>query len=238
MQNNNSIILIGNHIKKQIHNEKIVGIDDYLSFSDHNKERIAALGQGLSTEQINSVIDMVVRKTDQSFQKATRDLTHKSHEKNIMISDPLKFDETSYYCDLLIDDASSEMSDHLTGQHIQAMVLLEAARQMNIAVAEKYLIPSNLKGSVNFVLHQIKTCFYHYVYPLPALIEYHIDKFRLMPTGQFRSSVTIIFFQNEKKCLQVKLNYSVTDKIFLEDQECEDIERLVNRFINVGINQD
>ncbi|MBD2810814.1 hypothetical protein ID853_07945 [Xenorhabdus sp. Vera] len=82
-------------------------------------------------------------------------ITHKHKRKNVLISKTIKTGDTSYQCHLLIDDDCAEMADHVTGQHIQGMVLLEACRQMINSVSERFLIKTGRNKS--FVLHTMNS---------------------------------------------------------------------------------
>lgn len=223
-KNENNIVIVGDSIKEQVKNSKIVGFKDYVKNSNKKNKLIFSVGQGLKKNQIDTIKELL----SINIKKANTDLTHKKDEKNIMITEPHKIAENNYISELMIDDSCSEMSDHLTGQHIQAMVLIEAARQMNIAVAEKYLISKDSKKNVGFVLHKMETNFRNYIYPLSVSMRYHIKKIRRMPTGHFKSNATIKFIQNNKCSLEINLEYSVTDKLYLESKEIGDIEELVS----------
>lgn len=50
---------------------------------------------------------------------------------------------------LMLNDRCAEMSDHVTGQHLQGMILIEAARQMTLAVTEMYFIDSNDREKIS-----------------------------------------------------------------------------------------
>ncbi|MDP1217553.1 AfsA-related hotdog domain-containing protein, partial [Klebsiella pneumoniae] len=65
---------------------------------------------------------------------------HKRKKANILITSPEKRDEDNYCARLILQDASELLCDHQTGQHIQGMVLIEAARQTIIATSEKFLL--------------------------------------------------------------------------------------------------
>jgi hypothetical protein len=59
-----------------------------------------------------------------------------------MLSLPRRVSESCFEADVLVDDAGEHMSDHVSGQHLPGMVLIEAARQMILAVTEEFFSES------------------------------------------------------------------------------------------------
>ena len=111
------------------------------------------IGQGVQLDDISRTvciirqhypdkIRQIVNLQDLYYQN-NRDhqrLVHKRKKENILITSPEKRDEDSYCARLILQDASELLCDHQTGQHIQGMVLIEAARQTIIATSEKFLL--------------------------------------------------------------------------------------------------
>lgn len=77
--------------------------------------------------------------------------THKNKAENVLISEVSQIDVASYQCHLLIDDGCAEMADHVTGQHVQGMVLLEACRQMVNSVSERFLIKKTVRNRLFYI---------------------------------------------------------------------------------------
>lgn len=74
---------------------------------------------------------------------------------------------------LLIDENCELMQDHQSGQHVQGMVLIEAARQGMIAIAEQYFIPDN-EIDYAFVLNDMSVKYNNFTFPVAASIECRI----------------------------------------------------------------
>src|SRR3546814_8567164 len=66
------------------------------------------------------------------------------------------------------------MLDHLTGQHIQGMVLTEACRQMFLAVTEKYFLQDYRAKKRYFVIDTMTMRYNAFAFPLPAQITYKV----------------------------------------------------------------
>ncbi|WP_120635067.1 AfsA-related hotdog domain-containing protein [Ruegeria sp. EL01] len=105
--------------------------------------------------------------------RADAEFSHKRKSCNTLIGSPTKVAKDTYFLDLRIDQECELMGDHQTGQHVQGMLLVEAARQSFLAVTEKYLLTS-MAEKTYFVITSITTEFKGFVFPLPAHIEYRV----------------------------------------------------------------
>ena len=124
-----------------------------------------------SLEQENKLGAIINR----HYQLSPQSLSHKVKTHNTMISEPLVGRPGHEYVSyLMLDDDCAEMSDHNTGFHIQGMVLTEAARQMMLAVGEKYLLDKTLKGQAYFALRKVNSEFFHFAFPIEMKIVHHV----------------------------------------------------------------
>lgn len=230
-QAQNQVLLVGNYIKQQFVNQQVLAVDDFLAKFKQDRlplNQQFLIGQGLSSEQRRSVERYSNKESQLSLKKASTALTHKTSDSNVMISDPKWIAEDCYESQLMLDDRCSDMSDHLTGQHIQAMVLVEAARQLNTAVCEKFLIDEAGRANIGLVLDQLETRFKRYIYPCPVTLRYELVKIRKTPAGFFKATSKIVFVQNEEVCTEIILHFSGMDTVFLTEKEDSGIEELVN----------
>ncbi|MFD4376443.1 AfsA-related hotdog domain-containing protein [Streptomyces sp. NPDC058486] len=103
--------------------------------------------------------------------RAGRELAHKHRLENVLISRPRAAGTDVFESDLLVDAGNEVMSDHLTGQHMQGMLAMEAGRQMFIAVAEEAYLPADAVGSRYFVIDTFSTRYRNFLFPLPAQVR-------------------------------------------------------------------
>ncbi len=141
-------------------------------------------GQGLSDLEIADLLKQILvqdpagnRWDTTPFRnlsdRADAEFSHKRKSCNTLIGSPTKVAENTYSLDLRIDHGCELMGDHQTGQHIQGMLLVEAARQSFLAVTEKYLL-TDMEEKTYFVITSMTTEFNGFVFPLPAHIEYRV----------------------------------------------------------------
>lgn len=136
------------------------------------------VGQGLSTEQLEE-LDALIRDSRGTIMtlgpipvRADRRLTHKRAAKNVMIGPPRRLADDRFVVDLMVDERNEVLEDHLTGQHIPAVALTEAARQTWTAVTEEFHVEPG--AEVRFVVTSITGSFDRYVFPLPAILDYEL----------------------------------------------------------------
>ncbi|MEW5728488.1 MAG: AfsA-related hotdog domain-containing protein [Pseudomonadota bacterium] len=105
--------------------------------------------------------------------RASGALSHKRDAMNTVISEPRRLDDNSFRLDLLIDENCEMMRDHQTGQHLQGMLLVEAARQAFLAVTEQFFLPRD-EGKFYFVFDDLSVSYKRFVFPLGAGLTYVI----------------------------------------------------------------
>ncbi len=101
--------------------------------------------------------------------RAPLELTHKRHTDYVLVSPPERVDGRWRFA-LLVDDGADRLSDHVTGQHMGAMLLIEAARQAVIASIERHC-PRADGASWGLILQRLDCRFDTYAFPLPTEVS-------------------------------------------------------------------
>lgn len=167
------------------------------------------LGQGLDAD-LQAVLkegleSLGALDIEQPGPMAPLDLTHKRHPRHVLISAPQPAGPAWYRFDLVVDNAKDRLSDHVTGQHIGAMLLIEAARQAVIAAIECHCARSD-GVSWGLVLQSLNCHFDNYVFPLPTQLMVRISP-DAAPQSQQEVVLIIDFLQVGK--LVCKLEFRV-----------------------------
>lgn len=146
----------------------------------HQGRTVLVPGQGLNEEAVNQLLEEASQSpnlSDFDFslwhnlpKRAPVALTHKHRPENVLVSTPTRLNATDFQMHLMVDEDCELMGDHLSGQHVQGMVLIEAARQGMLAITEAYLIPEN-GIDYSFVFEALSVQYSHYTFPLGAVIE-------------------------------------------------------------------
>lgn len=141
-------------------------------------------GQGLSDAEHEALVEDIDRQDPNGIRwdaselrsipvRAQGCLSHKKQACNTLIGVPVQVSEDTFVMDIRIDSDCEIMGDHQTGQHVQGMVLVEAARQAFLAVTEVFFLGSQ-DGKTYFVINSMTTEFSGFVFPLPAQISYRV----------------------------------------------------------------
>lgn len=140
--------------------------------------------------------------------RASRMQTHKHHIQNVIISHPVRQDENNFEAALLLDERSELMNDHQTGQHIQGMILIEAARQMFLAVSEEYFIDTHELKPYYFVINQIAVKFTGFVFPVAVALCYRINSKDVFRPSRMHFDVTVSFMQGGVCVTEVSFQFT------------------------------
>jgi hypothetical protein len=138
-------------------------------------------GQGLGEDEVATLLRLADAAAGGHFdlqalrtmpRRASRGRSHKHRPENTLISEPRRLGDTLFELDLLIDEDCELMGDHQTGQHLQGMLLLEAARQSFLAVSEAFFLPQDTK--FYFVINEMTSRYNRFAFPLDARIRYSV----------------------------------------------------------------
>jgi len=195
--------------------------------SNQSISRLNTLISNLHLDDLIQVKNPVVRK-----EKSEQFLVHKHKIENSMISIPEQIDDNLYHSLIMLDDNCDEMNDHVTGQHIQGMILIEAARQMTLAVTEKYFIAENNRKNIAFVTNSLKTIFFSYVFPFDVTLVYTVLKYRKLLSASAKFMVLINIMQDDEVKAEIQYEFSIMDKKnHYEKEQCLAMNS-VNAYLN------
>jgi len=192
------------------------------------ERRKYVLGQGVGATRYCSLwkqlaeygeLEEIVLDPPVAPEKASRFHTHKHNDHNILIGQPEQIEPKHYRARLLIDDRCDDMADHVTGFHISGMCVLEAARQMVLAVAEGFIIEEARRGTLRFSTESVSATYDGFILPLPATLILAEQRLRKGPGGDFVLTAAIDFIQNNKRLARVETTVSAISRQFVELRE-------------------
>lgn len=122
-----------------------------------NKEKLSSIFNSI-TPNLAYEIDktLIDRERNADFKRIDKRYVHKKNEKNVLLSSPIKYGNINYF--YLFLDNEEFYFDH-ESDHVQGMLLMEAARQAGIVTV--HLNGLDLQGKMN--LTKMHTDFYNYV---------------------------------------------------------------------------
>lgn len=225
------IFLVGNKFKQFAENPHVMAVSELEAILDgdllHERSLQFQLGQGVSEKHIERLLAKTATLKKSWLTdfiqplKASRKHVHKHQQQNAMISLPRRLSHTTFEVDVLLDERCAEMSDHVTGQHIQGMVLTEAARQTFLAVSEEFYLKEQ-PGSSYFVIHNMDVEYLRFVFPLPISILYEVHNHSVSArSGAQRFEVCMSLIQGQQTCCVIKTKFSTYPDAVIAEKEAE-----------------
>lgn len=220
-----ALVVVGDRFKAFLANRGTISASALLrQLRDRDEPRTLSvvIGQGLMAEQLSKVEQLIESDPHANLVGgvpafAVQGLTHKHNPKNVMIGTPVQVAADRFVADLLIDERTEVLEDHLTGQHIPAITLMEAARQTWTAVTEMFFL-ADTPPQQRFVISSIQSIFHRYVFPLPATVEYRLVRRQENAVGQvFACWVGV--YQADALATQVEAEYRVIPEVLSTKQE-------------------
>lgn len=150
---------------------------------------------------------------------ADRSQCHKHRPENVLISTPRKVTTDRYSADLLVHSRNEFMLDHLTGLHIQGMVLAEACRQMFLAVTERFCLNGYTAAQRYFVIKEMNMRYLEFAFPLPAEIRYHLLDRQQPKPDRVSIKADMEVWQNDRPVAGMAVQFTVFDAKFLNERE-------------------
>ncbi|MCZ7853829.1 AfsA-related hotdog domain-containing protein [Agrobacterium salinitolerans] len=149
---------------------------------------------------------------------ATSKLTHKHRPENTLISTPLLIGTDHYRSHLILSAQNELLLDHVTGQHVQGMVLVEACRQMFIAVSELAYMGGEPRKSY-VVFNQIAAKFVNFTFALPAQVEYRLVNLDDTRSDRIGISSALSVWQNGSVTTELNVAYTLFEPAMLKPKE-------------------
>lgn len=182
------------------------------------------LGQGVSDAWVSHITDLAKR-SDAAITldnehlnpaRASSRSCHKVKRQNILISEPRAIRNNTFGAKLLIDEDCELMGDHQTGHHLQGMLLIEAGRQMFLAVIERFLRP----GKGNYaVIDYLNTSFQSFAFPLGVEIELCVNTRKEDRPDRGSYDVEVVFLQNGEVVTTIDTRFTVFEAQRLAPKE-------------------
>lgn len=181
-------------------------------------DEIIVFGQGISESARNelklALESCNVSRIDEIDVLAPLHLTHKKDRDNILITRPRNIAPKRYQFDLALNDRLDRLSDHVTGQHVGAMLLMEAARQSVIATLE-----CEYASRRGLILDHFNSQFFNYAFPVPTLLTVTLMEIGEKSENYISTVLTIEFQQAGKRICEMQLDVKLYEPALLEKVE-------------------
>ncbi|KUZ77169.1 AfsA-related hotdog domain-containing protein [Burkholderia ubonensis] len=155
--------------------------------------------------------------------------THKRNPQNVLLAKLERLDDAHYQAALRLTRNNELLLDHVTGCHISAMVMTEAARQMFLAVTEQYFLGGEAGGRHRFVINDWQASFENFLFPLDAVIDYRIEGIERDKSDRLRFRVELLVKQAGSVAARIRISFTVFDTACLTRYEMKQAARTVRR---------
>ena len=199
-------------------------------------------GQGILAEQIRTFIESIEAKGISNYFthwysacahfKAGKELTHKHKAANGLVTEPKRLDSNTFELEISVDGKNEILSDHVSGLHLQGMLLIEAARQSFLTVTEKYFLPKVISCHRYFIIQNITADFLSFVFPVDAKIIYKIADCDMANPLKLRFTSCIEIHQGDIVVSSIRVVFSVYQKHCLELKERSMAEQCLKHHLN------
>jgi hypothetical protein len=147
-------------------------------------------GQGLQETLIDELLDEAQKTLRlhlfarwRGIERASGPLSHKHRIENSMLTIPIRVEEDEFESDLFVDERVDLITDHVTGQHLPGMILVEAGRQMFIVTFERHFNQER-QEKVAFLVTAMNNTFHHFAFPVSTQMRMKILEKKLDDPGR------------------------------------------------------
>lgn len=239
-----SYLLVGDSFKAQVSDPRLISVSELealLTWVSGHRNTVSSLlilpGQGVSDKKLEIIessikilgLDQQISIHPSSFEKhAAPEITHKHVNSNILITEPSPKDD-GYFARLKIDESCDDIRDHLTGKHLPGMLLTEAARQMVLAVSEKFIVSPADIGHATYITHKQTMEFKAFLFPIGVDIHAKIVKLRRTGKVNFQAVIRIDFLQGSVYAVNSEFSFSGFDQRIIQQQETRQAMAAIER---------
>jgi hypothetical protein len=184
---------------------------------------VLTLGQGLSGEQVDALLRRAEalgvrdRLRFDRVEKCGKRHVHKERAENSLVTLPRRLDDDRFAADVYIDETSELLNDHFNSRHIPGMVLIEATRQMCLALTEEYFTDADDAGRA-FLWTGLHTRFLDFAFPAPLTVEARVVE-RSVAAKKTSFRVDVQLFQYDTVVAASDVGFETRSRAAVERRE-------------------
>lgn len=208
------VILVGEQFSEFGNKDKVLTLPTLRCALEQNNVSEIILGQGLAYEEVKQLGELLQEQKIpidyvSGDELAPLSLTHKRCLSNVLITTPRSMGEHCYTAALALNDKMDRLLDHVTGTHLNGMVLIEAGRQLTIATGELEFNLAAQDHPWGFVWTGMDIGFSRYAFPVPTNIQLRIGERPGSTTERPKCTAMITFIQADKEVCSAAIHYDL-----------------------------
>ncbi len=221
------VVVVGDRFEAFAKNETVVCIGELENSLENGgllEDEVFVLGQGVGADRIGHLLQLATIKGKRGrffFEEVTKcgpAEVHKLKPENSILSLPVQLDVNTYEASVLLDDRSELFSDHVGGQHLPGMILIEVVRQMGLAVIEKFF-SKNFPNGCSFLWSSIQMDFMHATFPVETTIICRILQRQIVKSRRESIRFGFEFLQQDLVVVSSLISVELHDRYAAERQE-------------------
>ncbi|ADZ93282.1 AfsA-related hotdog domain-containing protein [Marinomonas mediterranea] len=219
------IFVVGDLFERFALNSDVMTLTNFIQSHKKNqliRENSYWVGQGVNQDDLfnlsQSYPELFELLQGTSYIEKDKSLVHKQKAENCHLGMVEQLSEQRYRIPVLIDQHCAELSDHITGEHINGTILMEAVRQACIAVTEKYFIKD--QQAVYFILKEMKCEYTSFLFPLPITMDYQITQSEIKSAHQTEFEVVAqLYHVSSQPACKINAKFSTYEKNMMSQLE-------------------
>lgn len=203
-------------------------------------DRLVA-GQGVTDYELEYLSAALAARTSgeltiepSAVERVSRGIAHKHRETNVLLADLERVDASTFAAGLRLHAENELLQDHQTGQHVQGIVLIEALRQMFIAVFEAAHGLHMAERNLFVVWDSLDIRFTSFLFPLPARLTCRIAEEDLSDPERMSFRTAMEITQNDVSAAVADVRFAVHDHDRIRAVEDRRATKAVRSLLEAG----
>jgi hypothetical protein len=228
-----TVLLVGDRFAGFAIHEDVFTVSQFIKemllggYAGAGEPVLVRAGQGVTIADWAAVCDEATRlRLDDrlefqltGYAVSPRDEVHKRIATNTLIADLRQEADGHFVAGMRLHGDNELLLDHQTGQHVQGMVVVEAARQMFLAVSERFYASRHPERSYYYVIESMNTDFENFLFPLAATIEFVTVQADVADPARMSFSAEISVYQAGRRASRTNVSYTAFEPEVIEAKE-------------------
>jgi hypothetical protein len=167
-------------------------------------------------------------------ERVSRAVAHKHRENNVLLADLTPEGDGVYRANLRLHSDNELLQDHHTGQHVQGIVIIEAFRQMFIAVFEASHGVRMAQQKLFVVWDAMDVTFTSFLFPLAAQIVCQVVEEDVSDPSRMSFRVRMEVHQSGQEAAHADIRFGVHDNDKITSVERKRADRAVTSQLESG----
>lgn len=242
----NVMFIVGDHLTGSHRRNDMVGISDFIAglrthdYREQSEPPLLVPGQGVGQYEQeflraelrrHGLPDSLLLRSEEPI-PIGRNESHKRRPENVLLANLRQLDADLYHADLRVQDTHEMVLDHAMGEHLSGMLIMESARQMYMAVAERFFLSRQPENERRFVIHSWDVEFHRFLAPLDSEVRLRVDKADDSRSDRLLFRMVCDIVQAGSKAASATMDFSAMRADTLANVEDKQIDKTIEHLVN------